>query len=143
MYGALLVVEPGRRHDPATDLVFMIGGGVAGGAMGNALNGRANPAPLTLRVGTTYRFRLVNILFAAVVRAQLVADSADLRWRPVAKDGADLPPALRAEVPASVRLGVGEAYDFEWTPTAPVDAVLEVHLPEGEPRVLRQPLRVR
>jgi FtsP/CotA-like multicopper oxidase with cupredoxin domain len=143
MYGALLVVEPGRRHDPATDLVFMIGGGVAGGALANALNGSADPEPLTLRVGTTYRFRLVNILFAAVVSAHLVADSADLRWKPVAKDGADLPPALRAEVPARVRLGVGEAYDFEWTPTAPVDAVLEVHLPEGEPRVLRQPLRVR
>lgn len=143
MYGALLVLEPGRRHDPRTDLVFMIGGGVAGGATGNALNGSVNPAPLTLRVGTTYRFRLVNILFAAVVRAQLVADSAEVRWTPVAKDGADLPPALRAEVPARVRLGVGEAYDFEWTPAAPVDVVLEVHLPEGEPRVLRQPLRVR
>ena len=59
----------------------------------------------------------------------LTADGEPLRWEPLAKDGADLPPALRSEQRADVQMGVGETYDFLWTPAAPGEATLQVHVP--------------
>jgi len=61
---------------------------------------------------------------------------APLRWRARAKDGADLPAHARAERPARLgRFGVGETYDFEWTPARALDAVLSVEI-EGQTRRL-------
>jgi hypothetical protein len=40
------------------------------------------------------------------------------------------------------RIGVGETYDFAWTPARRGDVVLELRLP-GENVVVRQPIRVR
>ncbi|HUF31063.1 MAG TPA: multicopper oxidase domain-containing protein, partial [Gemmatimonadaceae bacterium] len=124
LYGPLLVLEPGERYDPAMDLTFMVGGAVAGKALAAAINGRPAPAPIELRAGTRYRLRLVNILFAPIVRVELAADSLPLTWRALAKDGADLPIGKRAVGSAHVRLGVGETYDFEWTPERPMNAAL-------------------
>jgi hypothetical protein len=46
-------------------------------------------------------------------------------WRPIAKDGADLP-ALQGPVrPASIAMGTGETADFAFTPSAS-DYTLEV-----------------
>ena len=39
-----------------------------------------------------------------------------LRWRAVAKDGADLPPALAVEEAAFRLFGPGETFDFEIVP---------------------------
>jgi hypothetical protein len=64
----------------------------------------------------------------------------------LARDGADLPPALRMESPARIRTGTGETYDFVWTPSEPGDAELLVHFPfatEPGELLLRQPLWVR
>lgn len=59
----------------------------------------------------------------------LHTDSIPLRWSPRAKDGADLPLALRGEQPAQLtRLAVGETYDFTWRPTHAQRAVLEVRV---------------
>ncbi|HEV2150355.1 MAG TPA: multicopper oxidase domain-containing protein [Longimicrobiaceae bacterium] len=159
MYGPLLVLEPGERHDPATDLLFVLGsvarraepegsgGGVPAGPPPDprvgvtALNGRPEPLPLDLRVGTRYRLRFVNILHASAAEVTLRADSVPLVWRPLAKDGADLPFALRGEVASRFRrFGVGETYDFEWTPAREMDAVLAVRSEQG---TIRQVLRVR
>jgi FtsP/CotA-like multicopper oxidase with cupredoxin domain len=143
MYGPLLVLEPGQRFDPRTDLIFIAGNAVDGGANVTALNGRRAPAPVTLDSATTYRIRLINILTAAPAELRLLADSAVLTWLPIAKDGADLPAALRVAGPAHVpRIGVGETYDFAWTPARRGDVVLELRLP-GENVVVRQPIRVR
>jgi FtsP/CotA-like multicopper oxidase with cupredoxin domain len=144
MYGPLLVLEPGARWDPATDHVVMIGSAVERDSVRNlVVNGRRAPAPLALRAGATHRLRLINIHSAgpAVVTLSAARDSTPLRWRPRAKDGADLPAAARGERPARLtRFGVGETYDFEWTPARAMDAVLTVQL-EGQTR--RLPVRVR
>lgn len=141
MYGPLLVLEPGETFRPETDLVFTIGGALADTVIGPALNGSHEPPVLELRAGTTYRLRFINILSAALVRVELVADSVPVTWRALAKDGADLTAAVRRQEPAALRsLGVGETYDFEWTPAHPVDAELVIHV-EGQ--TLRQPIRVR
>ena len=141
MYAPLLVLAPGERYDPSTDLVFMFGDAVVGHKPGVTINGRRDPAPLTLRAGTRYRLRFLNIHAAGAARVDLVADSLPLVWRPVSKDGADLPEHFRRDEPSRLRrFGVGETYDFEWTPARAMNAMLEVRL-EGS--VLRQPLHVR
>jgi hypothetical protein len=53
----------------------------------------------------------------------------------VAKDGADLPSALAVPGPAVFTIGVGETYDFQWTPPQPGDFTLHVvtTFPTGAP----------
>jgi hypothetical protein len=46
-------------------------------------------------------------------------DSLLMHWRPVAKDGADLPPSGRVERLARQVVAIGETYDFEFTPDRP------------------------
>jgi len=141
MYGPLLVLEPGERHDPATDFTFMIGNALVGGKPRPTLNARSEPPTLELRTGTRYRLRFINIHSAGAARVDVKVDSLPISWRPLAKDGADLPDESRRHRPATFRrFGVGETYDFEWIPDRPVDAVLEIAI-EGV--TLRQRLRVR
>lgn len=141
LYGPIVVLEPGERWDPSRDLVFMLGTAVDRDTVRLTINGRRAPSPMELRAGTRYRLRLANIHTAGAAAVDLVtADSATLRWRPVAKDGAALLPASRTEVPARLRrFGTGETWDLEWTPERPMDAVLTVRI-EGS--VLRQAFRV-
>ena len=127
MFGALIVLEPGERFDPATDLVFLLGDAIVDKVRGATMNGARTFAPLRLHVGTTYRLRFLNINPAASGEALLHTDSVPLRWRPRAKDGADLPLSRRREQPSTLRrIGVGETYDFTWTPTRPMRATLDV-----------------
>jgi FtsP/CotA-like multicopper oxidase with cupredoxin domain len=140
MYGPLLVLEPGQRYDPATDLVFIVGNTVVSDSVRVTLNGRREPPPLTLRAGTRYRLRFINILSAPAIRVEMSAASQPLSWRLISKDGADLEAAVRTQVPAKTPwIGVGETYDFEWTPAGPTKAVIEVQV---EGRKLRQVLHV-
>ncbi len=39
-----------------------------------------------------------------------------MQWRPLAKDGADLPAAARTLRPAKQMISIGETYDFEFLP---------------------------
>lgn len=140
LYGPLLILEPGTRHDPATDMVFVIGGAVEGDSVVIALNGRRDTTPRMLTRGRPHRLRFINMHAAGVASVSLLADSLPLTWRAVAKDGADLPRALATPTPALLpRIGVGETYDYDWTPRAG-DAVLEVRI-EGQ--TLRRLFRTR
>lgn len=141
MYGALLVLEPGSRYDPETDRLFVIGLVPDGPRPARSLNGSREPAPLTLQRGIRYRLRFISILPAAPLTLALTVDGVPLEWTAISKDGAELAPALRITGPARIaRMGVGETYDFEWTPDRPMDALLEVRI---EDTVLRQILRIQ
>ncbi len=126
MYGPMLVLEPGESFDPATDIVIMVGGAVDGDSASATINGRRQPRPRTLRTGTTYRLRLVNILTAEVISFRLLAGNDTLTWTPVAKDGAAIHATLQRAVPATLRMGVGETYDFAWTPRVAGDVELVI-----------------
>jgi FtsP/CotA-like multicopper oxidase with cupredoxin domain len=141
MYGPLLVVEPGARYDPERDLVFMLGRAIDDAPHAPAINGRREPRVRTLTAGTTYRLRLINILPAAPVLVTLGMDSVPLTWRPISKDGADLPSTLQVDVASTVVIGVGETYDMAWTPR-PGAAELSFFQPR-EGWVVRQRLEVR
>lgn len=67
LYGAIVVLEPAQRYDPETDRVLLFSDSgitinpVVGPYDAPLLNERRQPEPLELRVGVTYRFRLINI----------------------------------------------------------------------------------
>ena len=133
LYGALLVVDSAHPYDTATDKVILVGGKGPADSMPQfefqtpgTVNGTDNPAPMDLQVGRTYRFRLININPDWRVIFSLTSDSALARWRPVAKDGADLPRSQRRVRAAWLLTGPGETADFEFTPRARGDLRLEV-----------------
>jgi FtsP/CotA-like multicopper oxidase with cupredoxin domain len=97
-------------------------------------------------VGTQYRLRFINISPDATVEMMLVQDGSPQRWISVANDGADLPPPLRVERIAKLRISAGETYDFMWTPTSPGEATLLLDWPfptEAGNLLLRQVFRIR
>jgi hypothetical protein len=70
-------------------------------------------------------------------------DTTIVDWRPVAKDGADLPPASQRSHLARQTIGVGETYDFEYTPTHAGPLHIEVRGNGGRRLLLaRVPIRV-
>ncbi len=126
LYGALLVLAPGQSLDPATDrvLVFSRGGPAAQeDATPLLVNGRSPADTVELTAGVAHRLRLVFIQPNGAARLRVVgagpADTALVVWRPLAKDGADLPAAYARLRTALALVAVGETYDFELTPRAP------------------------
>jgi len=133
LYGALLVVDPDRPYDPATDKVIMVGGGGPADSLPEfgfqspgLVNGSPAPPPLELRAGTSYRLRFININPDWRVIFSLMSEAGFASWRPVAKDGADLPAPQRVERPAYLLTGPGETADFEFTPATRGELRLEV-----------------
>ena len=127
LYGALLVLPPGQKHDPAIDKVFVIGRS-GPDAMRNpiVINGSPQPGPIVLLTGKTYRIRLINISPDDMETVSLLVNDKPAQWRAIAKDGADLPPQQATMQDAvDVELGVGETRDFEFSPTAKADYKLQ------------------
>ncbi len=116
LYGALLVLEPGERYDPAVDHVYVVGWDGPGEPIHFLLNGDSVPAPATFRAGRPHRMRFINIGPAGRVRFSLLRDTTPVAWRALAFDGADLPAALAVVGPAAIVLDVGQTADFELTP---------------------------
>jgi FtsP/CotA-like multicopper oxidase with cupredoxin domain len=131
IYGALIVLPPGQKFDPATDKTFVFGRGVFEpfGPM-VLINGRPQAPALQLATRTRYRFRLINIQPSqGRTRASLRRGGAPVRWRIIAKDGVDLPPAAATMQTAELGITVGETYDFEYEATTAENLALEVLLP--------------
>ena len=126
-YGPIVVMEPGKKFDPATDHVFTIGwiGRQRPPDFHLAINGYDSIAPsVTFDYGKTHRMRIVNIGAAAMFNFILRRDTTVMTWRPVAKDGFDLPEPSRTIGRASRAISTGETFDAEWTPPAPGEYLL-------------------
>jgi FtsP/CotA-like multicopper oxidase with cupredoxin domain len=118
LYGAFVVLEPGQTWDPETDHIFLLGSLGRGIDPPAAVNGQREPIPIELRAGQTHRLRFMHISPDDDKRVRLLAGEELVTWRPVAKDGADLPDEQVRDVAAALRIHVGETYDFLWTPGA-------------------------
>ena len=129
LYGAIVVLEPGRTFDPRTDHVFVVGWDGPADPPYLVVNGDTTAAPLEMTAGVPQRLRFVNIGPAQRVVFAVRRDSTVLAWRPLAKDGYDLPPQLAVAGPARYRLAVGETYDAEFTPPAPGEYLLTMGPP--------------
>ena len=125
LYGALIVRDSGTVRDPDTDRIILLG---ATGPFPNAgsLNGERDPAPIEMKAGSTYRLRIIHIQPDWRAHFTLLDHRGILEWRPVAKDGADLPESQRAPVPARLLAGPGETADFEFTPKEPGEVRFEI-----------------
>ncbi|HST57476.1 MAG TPA: multicopper oxidase domain-containing protein [Longimicrobium sp.] len=155
LLGALLVHDS-LPADGARDLLFFLKPNRAGdrGPPLLEINGDTDPDTLVLRAGERYRLRFIglqaglpNATVTLTARGDsllsMVQDSLLVEWRPVAKDGADLPDAERRPRPARQILSVGETYDFELVPDRPGPLRMEVRLPGFAGRlVVRVPIRV-
>ncbi len=141
LYGAFVVLEEGQPWDPETDRIFLLGT-ANDPNMSLLMNGEKALAPIRFRAGTAYRLRIMNVtLFNAGVRARLVGDGYPVRWRALAKDGADLPPHRRDVELADRNVSIGETMDFEFTPRAAGELVLEVRSNSGR-LLASQPIHV-
>jgi hypothetical protein len=66
-------------------------------------------------------------------------DTMIVNWRPLAKDGFDLPSAMQSPRPARQMISMGETYDFEYTPERIGTLRLEVRTRQ---LLVRVPIRV-
>jgi manganese oxidase len=116
LYGTLLVMEPGQVWDRTRDHPFLLGSLGTGKDPPPAVNGRRIPSLVKLEMGVTNRLRFMHISPDDDKQIRLLQDGDPVTWTPVAKDGADLPPALVREGPAELRIHVAETWDMMWTP---------------------------
>jgi FtsP/CotA-like multicopper oxidase with cupredoxin domain len=131
MYGAILVTDGPR--DTTRDHVIVAGGGgvpvfAKAGPAFLLVNGRVNPRALHMTVGDTNRLRIVSIHSDELLGFRLGDDSTVARWMPIARDGADLPDALRRSAAATIVMGPGQTGDFLYVPERPGEMRLEVWL---------------
>jgi FtsP/CotA-like multicopper oxidase with cupredoxin domain len=153
LVGALIV-----RDAPLTDIdaehVFVLKSSRGSGDDdAREINGQSIPDTVVLRTGKKYRFRIANMSVGtpnATVNltsrpSEAFPASRDtmlVRWRPVAKDGADLPSAKRTSVLATQIVSIGETFDFEVEPAAAGALWLEVIAPARRSVTVRVPIRV-
>ena len=69
-------------------------------------------------------------------------DTMLVKWRPLAKDGADLPERDRTLRPAQQTVSIGETYDIEFQPLERGELRLEVRPPSAGRLFVRVPVRV-
>lgn len=145
LYAPLIVLEPGETYDADTDRIFLMGWGGPGENAPPFLNGTAEPSPLDLEAGRSYRLRFINITPSNNQQIRLLEGGTVSSWRRFGKDGANLPPHQAVVVPAEQFLGAGETYDFEIHPDRPQHLVLEVttRIRGRENPVMKVPIRVR
>jgi FtsP/CotA-like multicopper oxidase with cupredoxin domain len=154
LYGALIVLDPGERYDPAVDHIFIAaydGPPAPNRREPIVINGRSavvpalapGPTATALRANAPNRLRLINITPANVALTFVLTDGfAPVQWMPLAKDGADLPQSQRRRRDARQLVSVGETYDFEIQPTVDKPLWLELRRGNGE-WVAQVPLAAR
>jgi FtsP/CotA-like multicopper oxidase with cupredoxin domain len=151
--GALIVRDSGDAPSPDDHEFFLKGNHLYTGARPVELNGDLDPDTVVLHAGRPARLRLLNLarttvapLFSLTARPdsalRLGRDTMVVSWQPLAKDGFDLPVAQRGSRPARQRVGMGETYDFEYTPLQPGILRLEVRGVNDQLLKIRVPIRV-
>jgi FtsP/CotA-like multicopper oxidase with cupredoxin domain len=129
MYGAIVVTDAPR--DTTRDHVIVGGGGGVPvfhklGPAFLLVNGRVTPRPIIMTAGDTNRLRIVSIHSDELLTFRLGDDSTVARWTPIARDGADLPAALRRVGAATITMGPGQTADFLYAPERVGEMTLEV-----------------
>ena len=131
--GPLIVVDRGK-WDPTKDFPILLSSPADSTAEATAIliNGSLTPPVLELRRGAGYRLRFMNITTARPgMRMELKQDTTVMTWRPIAKDGVDLPTTARGPRPARAPISIGETMDFEFFPTRVGEYKLEARTALG------------
>lgn len=135
MYGAIIVSDAPR--DTTRDHVIVAGGGglpvfYKQGPSFLLVNGSIFPGPVHMTVGDTNRLRIVSIHADEILHFRFGTEAQATQWKPLARDGADLPAALRVPKAAVVAMGPGETADFTYVPTRAGTMALEVWIDGGQ-----------
>ena len=139
LYGPIIVTDDGRAPDSTVDKILMFS--TAGPAKNLVIgpfppflmNGKAQPAPMDLVAGKTYRFRLINIADHIPLVVSVNSGAKPAAWRAVAKDGMALPAVQATMRPAVLVFDPGEIYDFELTAPKSGSLALTFGPPPGPP----------
>ncbi len=126
LYAPLIVLEPGVPFDPRTERVLVLATGGPGVAPPTVVNGKVSPDTVQLIAGESYRLRVIDIASNEAHALALRGPSGDAMWRPLARDGRDLPPDRQVLQLARVNTAAGVTMDVEVTPTVPGDYALDV-----------------
>jgi FtsP/CotA-like multicopper oxidase with cupredoxin domain len=148
-----LVVRDRLTTDAAEHLFFMKSARGSEGPYPMEINGHVDPDTVVLRVGRPDRFRFINLAVTSPnATVYLTArpdsslanlrDTMLVRWREIAKDGADLPDADRVLRVASQVVSIGETHDVEFVPTKQGTLRLEVRPASLGRLTVRVPIRV-
>jgi len=114
LFGAFIVLPKGTTQRDTTErLLFLTDDGLERGSETGGARAGADSTTIVFRAGTTHRVRIISIGTEATYRVRLLSDSTPVMWRPVAKDGADLPATRAVSQPAVVVMGAGETLDVE------------------------------
>jgi len=135
LYGALIVREPGEKPTE-NDLIFLLAGDGPEDDAPFLLNGEEKPGELVMVEGKQYRLRFISMRTAKGRTMRLLRDGQPAKWTRWAKDGADLPAALRTSVDAEQMLLPGETFDYLFTPDSPGSLSLETGRKDPEIKVL-------
>lgn len=131
LWGPLLVLEPGKELDGVHDLVFQVGDS-PDNVNGPSLRNRSGRDTVTLEVGETYRFRLMNVTMGNPgIEFWMVRPGAQPYWTQLARDGFDLPEWQQQSSQARLPVGIGETKDVRVRPTRPGPLALEVRSGNG------------
>jgi FtsP/CotA-like multicopper oxidase with cupredoxin domain len=141
LFGPLIVEDPARPFDPQSERLIVIGGDGPNFPSGR-VNGELEPAPVELEAARTYRLRIVHMNPDGAAVVSLLAGDQVLTWRPIAKDGADLPATQAVVGPARVLMGPGETIDVEVAFADPAELMLLTEHRRKEWRV-ETPIHVR
>ena len=140
--------------DPATDHLFFIKSARGSDApFPMEINGAVDPDTIVLRIGRAYRFRFVGLSVTSPNATvyltarpdsslQNLRDTMLVNWRPLAKDGADLPERERTLRAARQLVSIGETHDFEFRPLERGQLRIEVRPPSAGRLFVRVPVRV-
>jgi FtsP/CotA-like multicopper oxidase with cupredoxin domain len=135
MYGAIIVSDAPR--DLTRDHLIVAGGGGLPMFYKQTptfllVNGRRLPPAIRMTVGDTNRLRIVSIHADEILHFRFGTEEQVVRWKPIARDGADLPTALRAPKLATMEMGPGETADFIYVPARTGTMSLEVWTESGQ-----------
>jgi len=131
LYGPLIVLDEDETWDPEHDRIFVFGESPFRADAVSIVNG-GGFEPEALKVGETYRFRLMQITTnRPETWVSLLQSGFPVVWTPRAKDAFDLPGTQRIPTIALQKLAVGETYDHEVTPTQPGTMHLEFRVGNG------------
>lgn len=154
LYGPIIVLDSGEVFSPETDRIMMFSSAgaatnvITGMPAQTMLNGTTTPAPIELRAGTTYRFRMIDITGDVNTDVTLANGKTPVQWRAIAKDGATLPASQATMGPATLHFDPGEIYDFQYTPAAAGHLSLTFGVPPvpppfSAPKMVTVPVTVR
>lgn len=132
--GALIILPPGQRYDPATDIPILVTTPRKPDDEGRAvlINGSMAPDTIALRAGVAHRFRFINITTSRPgLRMELRRDTTVLSWKQLAKDGAELPASRQTVIGARQTVSIGETIDVEIAPATPGVLRLEARTSAG------------